>query len=85
MSNTIPATHSLALLYTWIVHNIENPIDNRYIYSANKNSLTLTQVARSDADINISCKAKEDVRNGYTSDQTIAPGFEVLCKYLLVH
>lgn len=66
-------------MYIWTVQNVENPSDGRYIYSANRNKLTIESVERQDSSKVFACRAREVVDNDLTSKEAEA-SFDVQCK-----
>lgn len=79
-TNTVPETHSLSLVYIWEVDGVENPTDPRFTYSASRNTLTISGVTKTDATKSINCIARENINNGYTSDNSNNLLLDAQCK-----
>lgn len=83
-TNTVPKTHNLSVVNTWMIENVENPTDPRYTFSASRNTLTILGVTKTDGAKAINCVVREDVTNGYTSDNSDSLFIDVQCKYFPV-
>ncbi|XP_053391544.1 carcinoembryonic antigen-related cell adhesion molecule 5-like, partial [Mercenaria mercenaria] len=76
-STTTPSNHSLGLSYNWTVDNKDNPSGSRYSYSTNRNTLTLSNVVKDDANKLFTCTATEVVSGGYISSRSESFSFDV--------
>ena len=81
-STTVPSNHSLVMKYTWTIDGTTNPTDTRYSYSSTKNTLTISDIRQVDGTKSFICVAREDVTNGYTSDNSDSTSLTVLCRYI---
>ena len=84
-TNTVPRNHTLTLTYVWTIDGVNNPPDPRYMYSSTGNTLTISNIVRSDSTKPITCVAREIVDNGYTSDSSITTQLDVQCMYVTLH
>ena len=82
-STTVPSDHGLSLSYTWSINGQTDPTDSRYTYTGN--TLTISNVQRTDKNKTVACTAKEVV-NGVqkTSDTSNQLRVDVYCKCLIV-
>ena len=81
ISTTSPSGHGLTMNYTWFVDNASNPTGMRLTYSSN--TLTVSNVSRSDQSKAVICTATEVVNRGLTSDPSSPLHINVMCKSLV--
>ncbi|XP_060581294.1 uncharacterized protein LOC132737930 [Ruditapes philippinarum] len=80
ISTTYPTNHTLNLTYNWIINNVSNPSNQRYVYSSNKKTIFIKSVDKEDANMKLTCSATEfgDEVIGYTSDESEMSLFVVI-------
>ncbi|XP_060558576.1 uncharacterized protein LOC132718853 [Ruditapes philippinarum] len=80
ISTTYPTNHTLGLTYSWKIDNVNNPSNQRYVYSSNRKTIFIKSVDKEDANMSLTCSATEfgDEVIGYTSDESEKSLFVVI-------
>ena len=76
-STTVPSNHGINLNYNWTVSSTINTTSERFIII--NNTLTVSNVLRTDHNKTVTCWVTEDVIGGLTSNGQLR--INVLCKY----